>query len=56
VNGWKFVLPEKLIKYEVPDMEHWPFEKKWNPLEMILNQDVIDETAYGHMAAGKIVF
>ena len=24
-------------------MEHWPFEKKWNPLEMILNQDVIDE-------------
>ena len=24
-------------------MEHWPFEKKWNPLEIILNQDIIDE-------------
>ena len=24
-------------------MEHWPFEKKWNPLEIILNQNVIDE-------------
>ena len=39
----KFVLPEKLIKFKVSNLEHWPFEKKWNPLEIILNQDIIDE-------------
>ena len=24
-------------------MEHWPFEKLWNPLDIILSQDIIDE-------------
>ena len=38
-------------------MEHWPFEKKWNPLEIILNQDIIDEQlTVGHMAPCKNVF
>jgi len=24
-------------------MEHWPFEKKLNSLEIVLHQDIIDE-------------
>ena len=43
VNAWRFVILDNLIKFEVPVIEHWPFEKKWNPLEIILNQDIIDE-------------
>ena len=43
MSAWGFVIPDNLIKFEVPVMEHWPFEKKWNPLEIILNQDIIDE-------------
>ena len=43
MNALRFVIPDNLIKFEVPVMEHWPFEKKWNPLEIILNKDIIVE-------------
>jgi len=42
VTGWKFPLPRDLIKFPVPDMENWPYEKRWDPKSVILSAEAIN--------------